>query len=146
MDQEGEEETFLRFLFHTVNECLLIHQVNLFEQELVLLPIHLRMHWCLAVIDFSQKKLAYYDSLLGSNLTQDPTSSDVFSTFSLPYTTGVPVSSGQYCSPTKERPIKSFSYITATYLVPSHMILSTSQVAMVSRSFPYSVLAISVRV
>jgi len=33
----------------------------------VILPIHLGAHWCLAVIDFTNKKFGYYDSMGGTN-------------------------------------------------------------------------------
>ena len=42
-------------------------QIDLFSYDLVLLPVHLGMHWCLAVIDFTRKQIAYYDSLRGRN-------------------------------------------------------------------------------
>ncbi len=32
-----------------------------------MLPVHLGMHWCLAVIDLKSHKFLYYDSLLGTN-------------------------------------------------------------------------------
>ncbi len=31
----------------------------------VLFPIHLGMHWCLAAVDFTRRKISYYDSLHG---------------------------------------------------------------------------------
>lgn len=63
MDTEGETGEVLIFPPHPHSSP----QVKLFEQDIVLLPIHLGMHWCLAVIDFSQKELVYYDSLSGNN-------------------------------------------------------------------------------
>lgn len=42
-------------------------KVDLFSHDLILLPVHLGMHWCLAVIDFKSCQFLYYDSLLGSN-------------------------------------------------------------------------------
>lgn len=41
----------------------------MFSKDLLLLPIHLGMHWCLAVVDFSQHQFRYYDSLKGRNLS-----------------------------------------------------------------------------
>ncbi|CAN7984779.1 unnamed protein product [Ixodes hexagonus] len=41
--------------------------VDIFAHDLVLVPIHLGMHWCLAVIDFRSKSIRYLDSLGGSN-------------------------------------------------------------------------------
>ena len=43
--------------------------MDIFEHDLVLLPVHLGMHWCLAIIDFRLHEILYYDSLLGTNPT-----------------------------------------------------------------------------
>lgn len=40
---------------------------NIFDLDLVLLPVHLGMHWCMACIDMRQRKIVYYDSLGGCN-------------------------------------------------------------------------------
>jgi sentrin-specific protease 1 len=40
-------------------------KVDVFSVDLVLYPIHLGTHWCLAAIDNRQRSLAYYDSLGG---------------------------------------------------------------------------------
>jgi sentrin-specific protease 2 (axin associating molecule) len=37
--------------------------VNLFEQELVLVPIHRKVHWCLVVMDLRKKCLKYLDAM-----------------------------------------------------------------------------------
>ncbi|NWI62576.1 SENP2 protease, partial [Todus mexicanus] len=37
--------------------------VDLFKQDLVLVPIHLRVHWALVVIDMRKKTIKYYDSM-----------------------------------------------------------------------------------
>ncbi|XP_064460955.1 sentrin-specific protease 1-like [Ornithodoros turicata] len=42
-------------------------KVDLFSHDLVLVPVHLGAHWCLAVIDFRSKTIQYYDSMGGSN-------------------------------------------------------------------------------
>lgn len=42
-------------------------KIDLFSYDIVLVPIHLGNHWCLAVIDFRKKAIAYYDSLGGTN-------------------------------------------------------------------------------
>lgn len=42
-------------------------RVDLFAVDLIMIPIHLGMHWCLAVIDMRAKTVTYYDSLLGDN-------------------------------------------------------------------------------
>ncbi|PVZ97617.1 hypothetical protein BB558_006413 [Smittium angustum] len=44
-------------------------KVNLFEKDYVILPVHLGNHWCCAVIDIKGKKIEYFDSLLGDNMT-----------------------------------------------------------------------------
>ncbi|VDO03022.1 unnamed protein product [Rodentolepis nana] len=42
--------------------------VDLFSQDLVLIPVHDRgMHWCLTCVDFRAKTISYYDSLHGRN-------------------------------------------------------------------------------
>ncbi|ESN94866.1 hypothetical protein HELRODRAFT_102896 [Helobdella robusta] len=41
--------------------------VDLFGHGLILVPVHLGVHWCLAVIDFYKKELQYYDSMGGDN-------------------------------------------------------------------------------
>jgi sentrin-specific protease 1 len=40
---------------------------DIFEKDYIIIPVHLGMHWCCAVIDFKQKKFIYYDSLHGNN-------------------------------------------------------------------------------
>ncbi len=40
-------------------------QVDIFAHDLVLVPVHLGMHWCLAVIDFKGRAVRYYDSMGG---------------------------------------------------------------------------------
>ncbi|KAM7282208.1 hypothetical protein ISCGN_001925 [Ixodes scapularis] len=37
--------------------------VDLFSCDIVLMPLHFTMHWCLATIDFRKKHIAYYDSM-----------------------------------------------------------------------------------
>ncbi len=49
------------------NSLIASLQVDIFSMELVLFPIHLGMHWCLAAADFRTSTLSYYDSLLGNN-------------------------------------------------------------------------------
>jgi hypothetical protein len=39
-------------------------KVDLFSYDLVLIPVHLGLHWCLAAVDFGQRKVSYYDSFL----------------------------------------------------------------------------------
>ncbi|KAI9482462.1 hypothetical protein BX667DRAFT_494360 [Coemansia mojavensis] len=42
-------------------------RIKLFENDLVVIPVHLGVHWCCAIIDFRSKHIAYYDALLGDN-------------------------------------------------------------------------------
>jgi len=41
--------------------------VDIFSYEILLVPVHLGNHWCLAVIDLIGKEMNYYDSLGGTN-------------------------------------------------------------------------------
>ena len=42
-------------------------KVDLFSQSLILIPVHLGMHWCLATIDMDTKAIIYYNSMGGNN-------------------------------------------------------------------------------
>uniref|UniRef100_A0A0P4W8J0 BTB domain-containing protein n=1 Tax=Scylla olivacea TaxID=85551 RepID=A0A0P4W8J0_SCYOL len=42
-------------------------KVDLFSHDLLLIPVHLGMHWCLATIDLRTKCVRYFDSMLGDN-------------------------------------------------------------------------------
>ncbi|KAJ1830184.1 SUMO1 sentrin specific peptidase 1 [Coemansia sp. RSA 2711] len=42
-------------------------RVKLFEMDLVVVPVHLGVHWCCAIIDFRKRTIFYYDALLGDN-------------------------------------------------------------------------------
>ncbi|XP_026529727.1 sentrin-specific protease 1 [Notechis scutatus] len=42
-------------------------KVDIFSVDILLVPIHLGVHWCLAVTDFRKKTITYYDSMGGSN-------------------------------------------------------------------------------
>ncbi|KAJ2662107.1 SUMO1 sentrin specific peptidase 1 [Coemansia sp. RSA 1200] len=42
-------------------------RVALFEKDLVIVPVHLGVHWCCAVIDFRARSIRYYDALGGDN-------------------------------------------------------------------------------
>ena len=41
--------------------------MDIFAHDMVLYPIHLGAHWCLAAVDFRHHQFHYYDSLLCSN-------------------------------------------------------------------------------
>ncbi|XP_073469780.1 sentrin-specific protease 1 isoform X1 [Aquarana catesbeiana] len=42
-------------------------KVDVFSADILLVPVHLGVHWCLAVIDFRKKTITYYDSMGGHN-------------------------------------------------------------------------------
>ena len=42
-------------------------KVDLFAFDMIMVPLHLGMHWCLAVIDVRTETITSYDSLMGSN-------------------------------------------------------------------------------
>ncbi|CAL2048386.1 unnamed protein product [Caenorhabditis brenneri] len=42
-------------------------KVDLFSYEIILVPVHLGMHWCMAVIDMVAQKIEFYDSLYDDN-------------------------------------------------------------------------------
>ncbi|XP_063607568.1 sentrin-specific protease 1-like isoform X2 [Penaeus indicus] len=42
-------------------------KVDVFSMDLLLVPVHLGMHWCLATMDLRSKSIRYYDSMLGDN-------------------------------------------------------------------------------
>lgn len=42
-------------------------KVNIFEKDIIIVPIHLHVHWCLVVVDLKKKEINYYDSMGNSN-------------------------------------------------------------------------------
>lgn len=42
-------------------------RVDIFTKDLILVPVHLGMHWCLAVIDFRHQSIIFYDSMGSHN-------------------------------------------------------------------------------
>ncbi|KAK3922253.1 Sentrin-specific protease 1, partial [Frankliniella fusca] len=44
-------------------------KVDLFECQVVLIPIHLGLHWCLCVVEQKALDITYYDSMGGKNMT-----------------------------------------------------------------------------
>lgn len=42
-------------------------KIDLFSHDMIIIPVHLQMHWCLAVIDLAKKEIRYYDSMGGDN-------------------------------------------------------------------------------
>ena len=36
-------------------------RVDIFSKDIMLIPVHLGMHWCLAVVDFRKPGVYYYD-------------------------------------------------------------------------------------
>ncbi|XP_046753595.1 sentrin-specific protease-like [Diprion similis] len=43
-------------------------KVDIFSKEMLVVPIHLGMHWCMSIVDFRDKTIRYFDSMGGSNL------------------------------------------------------------------------------
>ncbi|KRT82589.1 Peptidase [Oryctes borbonicus] len=43
-------------------------KVDIFSYDLIAIPIHLKLHWCMAIIDFRKKRITYYDSMGSSNM------------------------------------------------------------------------------
>ncbi|GLH10887.1 Uncharacterized protein GBIM_15766 [Gryllus bimaculatus] len=44
-------------------------KIDIFAHELLIVPVHLGVHWCLACINLKEKKILYYDSMGGKNNT-----------------------------------------------------------------------------
>ncbi|KZC05881.1 PREDICTED: sentrin-specific protease 1-like [Dufourea novaeangliae] len=42
-------------------------KIDIFAQDLLVVPIHLGIHWCMSIIDFRNKSICYYDSMGGNN-------------------------------------------------------------------------------
>ncbi|XP_047222794.1 sentrin-specific protease 1 isoform X2 [Girardinichthys multiradiatus] len=42
-------------------------KMDIFAKDILLVPVHLGMHWCLSVVDFRKKSVLYLDSMGGSN-------------------------------------------------------------------------------
>ncbi|GLV43295.1 hypothetical protein CBL_14027 [Carabus blaptoides fortunei] len=42
-------------------------RVDIFSFDIIVVPVHLGFHWCMATIDFRDKSIRYYDSMLGNN-------------------------------------------------------------------------------
>ena len=42
-------------------------KIDLLAYDVILIPIHLGMHWCLTVIDCKKKDFVHYDSLGSRN-------------------------------------------------------------------------------
>ncbi|PSN56248.1 hypothetical protein C0J52_00378 [Blattella germanica] len=42
-------------------------KVDIFSYDLVIVPVHLGVHWCMAAIDFREKVIKYYDSMGAPN-------------------------------------------------------------------------------
>ncbi|KAK2587392.1 hypothetical protein KPH14_003107 [Odynerus spinipes] len=42
-------------------------KIDIFAQDIVVVPVHLGIHWCMSIIDFRDKSIRYYDSMGGSN-------------------------------------------------------------------------------
>uniref|UniRef100_A0A914BXW3 Ubiquitin-like protease family profile domain-containing protein n=1 Tax=Acrobeloides nanus TaxID=290746 RepID=A0A914BXW3_9BILA len=42
-------------------------KVDIFAYDLLFVPVHLTVHWCMLIIDFKKKKIDFYDSMLGEH-------------------------------------------------------------------------------
>nr|XP_040049530.1 sentrin-specific protease 1 isoform X2 [Gasterosteus aculeatus aculeatus] len=42
-------------------------KMDIFSKDILLVPVHLGVHWCLSVVDFRKKAVIYFDSLGGNN-------------------------------------------------------------------------------
>lgn len=42
-------------------------KVDIFAQDMIVVPVHLGVHWCLSMIDFRDKTIKYYDSMGSPN-------------------------------------------------------------------------------
>lgn len=42
-------------------------KVDLFAHDILLVPVHLGVHWCLSVVDFRKKSVLYFDSMGGND-------------------------------------------------------------------------------
>ncbi|XP_076164837.1 uncharacterized protein LOC143145388 [Ptiloglossa arizonensis] len=42
-------------------------KIDIFARDLIVVPIHLGIHWCMSVIDFRDRTIRYFDSMGGSN-------------------------------------------------------------------------------
>ncbi|XP_068454762.1 sentrin-specific protease 1 [Clinocottus analis] len=42
-------------------------KMDIFSKDILLVPVHLGVHWCLSVVDFRKKAIMYFDSMGGNN-------------------------------------------------------------------------------
>uniref|UniRef100_A0A672H5C4 Sentrin-specific protease 1-like n=1 Tax=Salarias fasciatus TaxID=181472 RepID=A0A672H5C4_SALFA len=42
-------------------------KMDIFAKDILLIPVHLGVHWCLAVVDFRKKAIMYFDSMGNNN-------------------------------------------------------------------------------
>uniref|UniRef100_A0A8C6WMM2 Si:dkey-21c19.3 n=1 Tax=Neogobius melanostomus TaxID=47308 RepID=A0A8C6WMM2_9GOBI len=42
-------------------------KMDIFSRDILLVPVHLGVHWCLSVVDFRKKAVLYFDSMGGNN-------------------------------------------------------------------------------
>ncbi|KAK7790601.1 hypothetical protein R5R35_012561 [Gryllus longicercus] len=45
--------------------------VDLFSYDILIIPIHMKVHWCLAAVNFIEKRIEYYDSMHDNNNNDD---------------------------------------------------------------------------
>ncbi|XP_077295563.1 uncharacterized protein LOC143917836 [Arctopsyche grandis] len=42
-------------------------KVDIFSNDMMLVPVHLDVHWCMSIVNFKDKTIKYYDSMGGKN-------------------------------------------------------------------------------
>jgi sentrin-specific protease 1 len=42
-------------------------QIDIFAHDIIVVPIHLEVHWCMSILDMKNKTAYYYDSMLANN-------------------------------------------------------------------------------
>ncbi|RXM93373.1 ATP-dependent 6-phosphofructokinase, muscle type [Acipenser ruthenus] len=52
---------------HAFNTFFYPKKVDVFSMDILLVPVHLGVHWCLAVVDLRKKSICYFDSMGGTN-------------------------------------------------------------------------------
>lgn len=58
-------------------------RVDIFQKDMVLIPVNSSLHWTLAVFDFRKKQIAVYDSLGGNNIRLVKVQMEIFITCQL---------------------------------------------------------------
>lgn len=43
-------------------------KIDVFSKDILIIPVHLNIHWCCAIVNFKLKRFEYYDSMHGRNV------------------------------------------------------------------------------